>query len=299
MAGSHEVRGSIPLGSTTNITQKRSLFLGFLFVLARTNRGRIHTMDKAQQILATLHDQKVNRVKRGFYWENQIAFAYNSNKIEGSKLTEDQTRSIFETQTISGGPSPVDDIIETENHFRVFDYMLETLKEPLSASLMCEYHKILKQGTSDDLKNPRFVVGGWKTEPNRIAGKQTTLPTDVPKHIEKLLSAYDQRSETSYENIASFHYLFESIHPFQDGNGRVGRVLAFRECLAHDLVPFIVIDSAKIRYYDALQRSEEDPSVLVGFLEEMADLYYEEYQSLIPQYLLIDGSDKDLGDLSS
>ena len=242
----------------------------------------------AQAILATLLDQRKSRIERGFYWENQIAFAYNSEKMEGNPLTKDQTRSIFETHTITGRAVPSDYIAETENHFRLFDFMLETLECPLDKILLLDYHRILKVGTRDDLDNLDFVVGGWKTIPNAVAGVQTTPPAEVEGEIDRLLAAYHGKREAlTYRDIAGFHVFFETIHPFQDGNGRVGRMLMFRECLVHGLEPFIVLDEEKERYYRGLAHFDKQPEYFIEFCEEMAELYLREYSSLVPEHYLL------------
>lgn len=238
-------------------------------------------------ILETLLDQRKHKVERGFYWENQIAFAYNSQKIEGSVLTPDQTRAIFETGTIGGDYVPISDVAETANHFRLFDYMLDTLDEPLTKELIKQYHAILKDGTAD-ARNKNFVVGGWKTLPNAVGGHIGTPPADVEYEMTRLLDAYSgMTSEMQYRHIAFFHVAFERIHPFQDGNGRVGRMIAFRECLKNDLVPFIVLDEHKARYYEGLSKFDERPQLLNGFFSEMRSLYLMEFTALIPEHLLL------------
>lgn len=167
--------------------------------------------------------QRKDRVKRGFYWENQIAFAFNSEKIEGSMLTEEQTRSIFETGTIaSGSPVPVDSVVEMRNHFRMFDLVLDTIDEPLTADLIKRFHGTLKEGEG---------AGEWKTIPNGVGGIATIAPADVDGAIGRLLEAYGKRARTTYRDIVGFHVFYERIHPFLDGNGRTGRMIMFRECL--------------------------------------------------------------------
>lgn len=231
-------------------------------------------------ILKTLLDQRSKRVKRGFYWENQIAFVYNSEKIEGSLLTEEQTRAIFETGTIkSGKPVPIDNVFETRNHFRMFDLMLDTIDEPLTADLIKRLHYALKRSDG---------AGEWKTLPNGVDGITTTPPNQVEEAISRLLTAYSNRSTTGYEEIAAFHVLYERIHPFLDGNGRTGRAIMFRECLVNGLVPFIVIDAEKPTYYQALRTFDHDEgAAFVRFAERMAELYLEEFTSLIPSNLLL------------
>lgn len=244
-------------------------------------------MNTAEAIVETLLEQKRNRVERGFYWENQIAFAYNSEKMEGNPLTEDQTRSIFETRTVTGRSVPLDAVQETTNHFDLFDRMLETYKEPLTRELMWEYHSILKGQTCDDKYNPDFVVGGWKTIPNSVAGITTTAPSQVDEAISRLINAYDSKQEKTYRDIVGFHVFFENIHPFQDGNGRIGRMLMFKECLRNDLTPFIVLDERKADYYKGLATFERDEGYMLRFTDEMVDLYLKEYAALVPEYHLL------------
>ncbi len=238
-------------------------------------------------IVKTLTEQRNNRIERGFYWENQIAFAYNSQKIEGSALSKDQTRLIFETGTIGGEAVPLSDAEEAANHFRLFDRMLDTLDRPLSKELLLEFHGVLKTGVKD-ARQDGFPVGEWKTIPNAVGNVQTTAPENVDAEIGRLLDAYNaMESAKSYRTIAAFHVAFERIHPFQDGNGRVGRMVAFRECLANGLVPFIVLDEEKARYYDGLERFDEQPTKLVGFFRDMRELYLREFSALIPSFLLL------------
>lgn len=241
----------------------------------------------ASSIVSVLKEQRADAVKRGFYWENQIAFAYNSEKMEGNPLTEEQTRSIFETRTVTGRAVHLDHIKETENHFKLFDYMLDTLDAPFDASLIKNYHRVLKAGTADDLDDPDFAVGNWKLIPNGVDNIQTTPPAAVDAEITRLLAAYDSKENKTYRHIVGFHVFFERIHPFQDGNGRVGRMLMFRECLSNDLPPFIVLDSEKQRYYRGLHVFSEQPDLLVGFAEDMAELYLEAYTNLLPSHLLL------------
>ncbi|MEG1245259.1 Fic family protein [Gordonibacter sp.] len=247
---------------------------------------------EAGAIHAVLFDQRDRHIERGFYWENQIAFVFNSEKMEGNPLTKEQTRSIFETNTVSGRAIPNDNVTETKNHFRMFDFMLNTLDQPLTKKLMQDFHRILKTGTADDLDNSDFVVGGWKLIENGVGGIQTTAPADVDGEIERLLRAYDSKAGKTYRDIVGFHTFFERIYPFQDGNGRVGRVIMFRECLANDLVPFIVLDETKERYYQGLQVFNEQPNIFINYCEELVDQYLEAYSSLIPAKLLLPNFEK-------
>lgn len=203
-------------------------------------------------LLQTLRDEKSIHMSGGIYHELQIRMTYNSNHIEGSRLSEDQTRLIFETNTIDAGEGiPVDDIIETVNHFRAIDYVIDHAEEPLTESVIKELHLILKQGTKDS-SLAWFAVGDYKKRANVVGGHETASPKDVPLKIKSLLSSYESLDSVSIENIIEFHYDFECIHPFQDGNGRVGRLIALKECLRHDIIPFIIEDSKKLYYYRGL-----------------------------------------------
>ena len=241
----------------------------------------------AQAIVATLLDQRDRRIERGFYWENQIAFVYNSEKMEGSPLTKEQTRTIFETGTITGRSVNIDSVLETKNHFSMFDYMLDTLHSPLTKELIKKYHCILKTGTKEDLEYDDIAVGGWKLIPNAVGGLETTPPSRVEEDMDKLLQSYAERAKTGYKEIAEFHVWFETIHPFQDGNGRVGRALMFRECVVNGLEPFIVLDEQKETYYQGLSVFNKNPEKLIDFFKAMSDLYLIAYTNLIPEHLLL------------
>jgi Fic family protein len=202
-----------------------------------------------------LIDEKQAKRKGGLYHKTQVNLAYNSNRIEGSQLTEEQTRCIFETRTIGFKDEeavPVDDIIETSNHFVAFDYLLDRIDAPLSNGIIKEFHRILKTGTFDATK-PWFKVGDWKTLPNEVGGAETTLPQNVEAEINKLNDWYHSLPGIVFENILEYHYRFEKIHPFQDGNGRVGRLILFRECLRNNVMPFIIDDAHKQFYYRGLR----------------------------------------------
>ena len=209
-----------------------------------------------KQLLAYyLKEEKDTKRKGGLYHKTQVNLAYNSSRIEGSKLTEEQTRYIFETRTIGFKDQeavPVDDIIETSNHFVAFDYLLDTVDTPLSNALIRELHRMLKTGTSDATKE-WFNVGEWKKRPNEVGGMETTLPQNVETEMDKLNKWYNFLSEMVFENIVEYHYRFEKIHPFQDGNGRVGRLIMFRECLKNSIIPFIIDDNHKQFYYRGLK----------------------------------------------
>lgn len=212
------------------------------------------TRKKESPLLVALREQKEGRVKGGIYHRVQIDLTYNSNHIEGSKLTHDQTRYIFETNTIGVSDSSVnvDDIVETTNHFHAIDYIIDNTDGKLTEKLIKELHHILKTGTSDERKS-WFCVGEYKKLPNEVGGNDTTLPENVHAEIKALLTEYNSRKNPTFEDIVDFHQRFESIHPFQDGNGRVGRLIMFRELLRFGYVPFIITDDLKMYYYNGLR----------------------------------------------
>ena len=209
---------------------------------------------KALPLLVVLRQEKEAKLKGGIYHKTQIDLTYNSNHIEGSRLTHDQTRYIFETSTIGieGESIRVDDIIETTNHFRCIDLIIDRAEEKLTESLIKELHLILKSGTSDSRKE-WFTIGDYKRLPNEVGGNETTAPEDVHREIKALLKEYNAKKRKSFEDIIDLHQRFEAIHPFQDGNGRVGRLVMFKECLANGYVPFIITEELKMFYYRGLR----------------------------------------------
>lgn len=213
-------------------------------------------------LLQTLRDEKSIRMSGGLYHELQVRMTYNSNHIEGSKLSEDQTRLIFETNTVDVGEGiPVDDIIETVNHFRAIDYVIDHTEEPLTEAIIKELHRILKQSTKDSAL-AWFAVGDYKKRANVVGGHETVKPKDVPAKMKALISGYESLGVVSIDDIIEFHYNFERIHPFQDGNGRVGRLVALKECLRYGIVPFIIEDSKKMFYYRGLSMWETEKGYL-------------------------------------
>ena len=216
-------------------------------------------------LLEILQAERNSRVSGGIYHKVQIELTYNSNHIEGSRLSHDQTRYIFETNTIviENAAVNVDDIVETSNHFRCIDYVLETAKKPLSETLIKELHRILKTGTSDS-RQSWFNIGEYKKFPNEVGGKETVPPEKVADEMKRLINDYNAAKTKTFDDILDFHYRFESIHPFQDGNGRVGRLILFKECLKNNLVPFIIDDELKLFYYRGLKEWISDR----GFLRE-------------------------------
>ncbi|MBQ4140292.1 MAG: Fic family protein [Clostridia bacterium] len=204
-------------------------------------------------LLDILKREKRSAISGGIYHKIQIELTYNSNHMEGSKLTHDQTRYIFETNTIgiSDKSIRVDDVVETANHFRCIDLIIENASGMLTENFIKELHRILKNGTSDSRKS-WFAVGEYKKLPNEVGGRETTLPEDVAREMKALLSQYNATKEKTFEEILDFHHRFEIIHPFQDGNGRVGRLILFKECLRNNIVPFIIDEELKMFYYRGL-----------------------------------------------
>lgn len=214
-------------------------------------------------LLETLREEKEFNISGGLYHELQVRMTYNSNHIEGSKLSEDQTRYIFETNTVDIGEGiPVDDIIETVNHFRAIDYVLDVAEEPLTEMHIKELHRILKQGTKDSTLS-WFAVGDYKKRANFVGGHETANPNEVSEKIKALISEYEAKTEVNINDIIEFHYEFENIHPFQDGNGRVGRLIALKECLRYSIIPFIIEDSKKLFYYRGLSEWSNERGYLI------------------------------------
>lgn len=207
-------------------------------------------------VLLVLREQKDMKIKGNLYHNTQITMTYNTNHIEGSKLSEEQTRYIYETNTLLADKNSItniDDIIETTNHFKLFDYMLDVADKKLTEKMIKEFHKILKEGTSDSKKD-WFTVGEYKKLANEVGELKTSSPKNVEKDMQKLLDWYNSLKEVTIKEIIEFHAKFEIIHPFQDGNGRVGRLIAFKECLKNHIVPFIILDKDKLFYYRGLNQ---------------------------------------------
>ena len=215
-------------------------------------------------LLQILREQKAAKMTGGIYHKIQIDLTYNSNHIEGSRLTHDQTRYIFETNTIGfeNESVNVDDVIETSNHFRCIDLVIDQAGSALTEKFIKELHFVLKTGTSDSRKD-WFKVGEYKKLPNEVGGNDTTLPENVAGEIRKLLADYNALSAKTFEDIVAFHAAFERIHPFQDGNGRVGRLILFKECLKHNIVPFIIEDNLKLFYYRGLKEWDREKGFLM------------------------------------
>ena len=225
------------------------------------------------KVLQALREEKNAKISGGIYHETQVRLTYNSNRIEGSKLSEDQTRLIFETNTIGAEEGiPVDDIIETANHFRAIDYIIDCAEEPLTERIIKELHRLLKTGTKDSHLS-WFNVGEYKSKPNVVCGKETTTHSKLPESMKKLVDAYSQMTAVSFVDIIKFHHDFEKIHPFQDGNGRVGRLIAFKEALRFDIVPFIIEDSKKMFYYRGLKEWNNEKGFLIETCLDGQDTY--------------------------
>lgn len=236
-------------------------------------------------VLDVLKEQKEMKLTGNLYHNTQIIFAYNTNHIEGSKLTEDQTRYIYETNTIlfeGQTIASVDDILETANHFKLVDYMLDNAEKKMSEKMIKEFHKILKEGTSDSRKD-WFVVGDYKKLANEVGGLKTTSPKNVERDMKKLLEWYNSLKEITIKEIIEFHVRFEKIHPFQDGNGRVGRIIAFKECLKNNIVPFIIMDRDKAFYYRGLKEYQNGGEK--GYLIDTCLNAQDQYTKLIEYYL--------------
>ena len=225
-------------------------------------------------LLDILQEQKASKCSGGIYHKTQIDLTYNSNHIEGSRLTHDQTRSIFETNTIGmeNEVLNVDDVIETANHFRCIDLIIDNAKAALTEKSIKELHLILKNGTSDSRKE-WFAVGNYKKMPNEVGGMDTALPEEVANEMKVLLFEYNAKKEKTFEDILDFHVKFERIHPFQDGNGRVGRLIMFKECLKYHIVPFIIEDDLKMFYYKGLKEWDNEKGCLTDTCLTAQDKY--------------------------
>lgn len=205
-------------------------------------------------LLEVLTMEKKAKLSGGIYHTVQIELTYNSNHIEGSRLTHDQTRYIFETNTIGvdGGTVKVDDIVETANHFKCVDMIIENAKKPITEAFIKELHRTLKSGTTD-ARQDWFAVGDYKKLPNTVGGMYTAQPDEVAEKMKALLFEYNAKKEKTFDDLLDFHYKFECIHPFQDGNGRIGRLLLFKDCLKHNILPFIIDEELKLFYYRGLK----------------------------------------------
>ena len=231
-----------------------------------------------QELKDELIKQKCSKFKGNIYHYSQVNFAYNSNKIEGSKLTSEQTEAIFSTSSFISKNDElikIDDLTESKNHFKLFDYMIDNVDKLLTKKMIIEMNKILKRNTSDE-DDPRYNVGGFKIVPNTIGvinETKTTEPKNVEKELDKLLNLYNLKKQVSIEDIIDFHFNFERIHPFGDGNGRVGRMIMFKECLKNNIIPFIVLDDDKPYYLRGLKEYENDKMYLIDTIKHEQDVY--------------------------
>ena len=227
-------------------------------------------------LLNILKEQKDMKLNGGIYHKTQIELTYHSNHIEGNALTHDQTRYIFETNTlgVEKGTINIDDVVETANHFNCVDYIIDNAQKPLTESMIKELHFILKNGTSDSRKE-WFNVGEYKKLPNEVGGAETCQPENVKTEMKKLLSTYNAIENKTFEQILEFHKNFESIHPFQDGNGRIGRLIMFKECLANNIVPFIIDEEHKLFYYRGLKEWHNEKWYLIDTCLSCQDKYKE------------------------
>ena len=240
--------------------------------------------EKPTTLLDILQNEKANKYSGGIYHKTQIDLTYNSNHMEGCRLTHDQIRYIFETNTIGIEKEVlnVDDVIETANHFRCIDMIIDRAKLSLTEKIIKELHLILKNGTSDSRKD-WFAVGNYKKLPNEVGGMETALPEEVANKMKKLLSEYNNKEEKNFEDILDFHVKFERIHPFQDGNGRVGRLIMFKECLKYNIVPFIIEDNLKMFYYRGLKEWDNEKGYLTDTCMTAQDRYCLLYTSPSPR----------------
>ena len=246
------VAGAVLVGKTWRIPEH-----------AEKPERRNKRMDMPRSLLDVLRAEKAAKLHGGIYHKIQIELTYNSNHIEGSRLTHDQTRYIFETNTIgiSDAAVRVDDVVETANHFKCIDMIIDSASHAPSEAFIKKLHAILKSGTTDS-RQDWFAVGEYKKLPNEVGGMDTSAPEEVAAHMKQLLSAYHAVKEKTFDDLLDFHYRFERIHPFQDGNGRVGRLLLFKECLRNRIVPFIIDEDLKLYYYRGLREWEHERGYL-------------------------------------
>lgn len=235
---------------------------------------RSNKKQQSKTLLDILQEEKTSKYSGGIYHKTQIDLTYNSNHIEGSRLTHEQTRFIFETNTIGveNEVLNVDDVIETVNHFRCIDMIIDNAKANLTEKFVKELHLVLKTGTSDARKD-WFAVGDYKKLPNEVGGVETTLPEEVAVKMKELFAKYNAKENKTLEDVLEFHVDFEKIHPFQDGNGRVGRLIMFKECLKHNIVPFIIEDNLKLFYYRGLKEWNKEKGFLTDTCLTAQDRY--------------------------
>ena len=252
------------------------------------NAKKPERINKRKEVKITLLDilkeQKASKYSGGIYHKTQIELTYNSNHIEGSRLTHDQTRYIFETNTIGVEKEVlnVDDVIETVNHFHCIDIIIDSARAVLTEKFIKDLHFILKNGTSDSRKD-WFAVGDYKKLPNEVGGMDTTIPEEVADKMKTLLMEYNAKEEKQFEDILDFHVKFERIHPFQDGNGRIGRLIMFKECLKNNIVPFIVDDNLKMFYYRGLKEWDNER----GYLTDTCLAAQDKYKAYLDYFRIV------------
>ncbi len=269
-----KIEGAFLTGKTWNIPSDATL----------PKRGT--SKSNVSPLLQILREQKSSKLKGSIYHRIQIDLTYNSNHIEGSKLTHDQTRYIYETNTIgiTSDAINVDDILETVNHFRCIDFIIDHAEERLTEDMIKQIHQLLKSGTSDSRKD-WFAVGDYKRLPNEVGGMETCPPENVHRQMKALLSEYNGKKHKLFNDILDFHVRFEQIHPFQDGNGRVGRLLMFKECLANHIVPFIITDDLKLFYYRGLREWGH----VDGFLTDTCLTAQDQFKALLEHLRIMCG----------
>ena len=264
---SGKIEGAFLTGKTWNIPEDA--------ILPKRSKKRL------SPLLLRLREEKSIKLKGGIYHRTQIDLTYNSNHIEGSRLTKEQTRFIFETNTlgITKENTRIDDILETVNHFRCIDYIIDHADEKITESHIKQLHLLLKTNTSDSQK-PWFAVGEYKRLANEIGGVITTLPEDVHKQMKTLIASYHAKKQVQFDDILDFHVFFERIHPFQDGNGRIGRLIMFWQCLQNAVVPFIITEDLRFFYYRGLQNWGK----INGFLHDTCLSAQDNYKSLLEYF---------------
>ena len=267
------VKGAFITGKTWNIPE---------------NAEKPERINKRKEVKITLLDilkeQKASKYSGGIYHKTQIDLTYNSNHIEGSRLTHDQTRYIFETNTIGVEKEVlnVDDVIETVNHFHCIDIIIDSARAVLTEKFIKDLHFILKNGTSDFRKD-WFVVGDYKKLPNEVGGMDTTIPEEAADKMKTLLMEYNAKDAKTFEDILDFHVKFERIHPFQDGNGRIGRLIMFKECLKNNIVTFIVDDNLKMFYYRGLKEWDNEK----GYLTDTCLTAQDKYKAYLDYFRIV------------
>lgn len=236
---------------------------------------------KISPLLARFREEKESKLKGGIYHRTQIDLTYNSNHIEGSRLTKEQTRYIFETNTlgITSETTRIDDIMETVNHFRCIDFIIDHATDKITESLIKQLHLILKSNTSNSRKE-WFAVGDYKRLANEVGDHETVEPKDVHRHMKALLAQYNALRKVELDDIIDFHVRFERIHPFQDGNGRVGRLILFWQCLQNGIVPFIITEDLRLYYYRGIQKWGDTN----GYLRDTCLTAQDNYQAILDYF---------------